>query len=68
MRVMIWFLVQGRVRIKIRIRVTVRVRDGGMLNVSIYHRSKCCTFHTSYILHVAHRKCCQMARVSLQCK
>ena len=38
-RVMIGFLVQGRVRIKIRIRVRVRV--GVMFNVSIYHGSNC---------------------------
>ena len=37
MRVIIGFLVQGRVRIKIRVRVTVRV--GVMFKVSIYHRS-----------------------------
>ena len=38
-RVMIGFLVQGRVRIKIRIRVRVRV--GVTFNVSVYHRSNC---------------------------
>ena len=41
MRVMIGFLVQGRVRIKIRFRVRVRVRVGVTLNVSVYHRSNC---------------------------
>ena len=51
-RVMIGFLVQGRVRIKIRIRVRVRVRV--MFNISVYHwsncrRSKCHTFHFQYI-------------------
>ena len=51
MRVMIGFLVQGRVRfkIRIRIRVRVRVRVGVMFNVNIYdrincRRSKCRTF------------------------
>ena len=50
MRVMIGFLVWGRVRIKIRIRIRVRVRIGVMFNISVYHwsncrRSKCRTFH-----------------------
>ena len=48
MRVMIGFLVQGRVRIKIKI----RVRVGVTFNVSVYHwsncpGSKCRTFHGS---------------------
>ena len=41
-RVMIGFLVWGRIRIKIRI----RVRVGVTFNVSVYRRSKCRTFHT----------------------
>ena len=38
-RVMIGFLVQGRVRIKIRI--WVRVRVGVTFNISVYHWSNC---------------------------
>ena len=54
-RVMIGFLVRGRVKIKIRFRVRVRV--GVMFNINIYHRSnyrrsKCCTFvHTTVEPH-----------------
>ena len=40
MRVMIGFLVQGRLRIKNRIRIRIRV--GVTFNVSIYHWSNCC--------------------------
>ena len=42
-RVMIGFLVWGRVRIKIRVRfrVRVRVRVGVTFNINIYHRSNC---------------------------
>ena len=41
MRVMIGFLVWGRVRLQIRIRVMVRIAVGVMFNVSVYHWSNC---------------------------
>ena len=58
-RIMIGFLVRGRVRIKIRF----RVRVGVTLNVTIYHRSncgqsKCCTctldFSSTFVFSLVH--------------